>query len=65
MQDRETVPAVGDAADRMHGFGEHQHGASVLAVIDPAADRPNAAQCFLDPFEGAEFLKWKRRKAAA
>lgn len=49
----------------LHGFGEHQHGASVLAVIDPAADKPNAVQCFLDPFEGAEFLAWKRRKAAA
>lgn len=46
----------------LHGFGHHQHGASVLAVIDPAADKPNAVQCFLDPFEGAEFLKWKRSK---
>lgn len=46
----------------LHGFGHHQHGASVLAVIDPEADKPNAVQCFLDPFEGAEFLKWKRSK---
>jgi hypothetical protein len=46
----------------LHGFGHHQHGASVLAVIDPEADQPNAVQCFLDPFEGAEFLKWKRSK---
>jgi hypothetical protein len=37
----------------------------VLAVIDPEADQPNAVQCFLDPFEGAEFLKYKRRKVAA
>ena len=47
----------------LHGFGEHQFGASVLAVIDPDADKPNAVQCFLDPFEGAEFLAWKRRQA--
>jgi hypothetical protein len=33
-----------------------------MAVIDPIADKPNAVQCFLDPHEGAEFLKWKRRK---
>lgn len=46
----------------LHGFGEHQFGASVMAVIDPTADKPNAVQCFLDPFEGAEFLKWKRRQ---
>jgi hypothetical protein len=46
----------------LHGFGHHQHGASVLAVIDPTADKPNAVQCFLDPFEGAEFLKWKRSR---
>jgi len=45
----------------LHGFGSHQHGASVLAVIDPEADKPNAVQCFLDPFEGVEFLKYKRR----
>lgn len=47
-----------------HGFPEHQHGASILAVIDPTASKPNAVQCFLDPFEGAEFLAWKRKKAA-
>lgn len=53
-----------DYADQ-HGFGEHQFGAAGLAVIDPKADRPNAVQCFLDPFEGVEFLQWKRRRAAA
>jgi hypothetical protein len=51
-----------DHYSELHGFGHHQHGASVLAVIDPAADKPNAVQCFLDPFEGVEFLKWKRGK---
>lgn len=49
----------------LHGFGEHQHGASVLAVVDPTADKPNAVQCFLDPFEGVDFLNFKRRKQAA
>jgi hypothetical protein len=46
----------------VHGFGHHQHGASVMAVIDPSASKPNAVQCFMDPAEGAEFLNWKRSK---
>jgi hypothetical protein len=46
----------------LHGFGEHQFGASGVAVIDPDASKPNAVQCFLDPFEAAEFLKWKRAR---
>lgn len=49
-----------DFADH-HGFGEYQHGAAGLAVIDPTANKPNAVTCFLDPFEGAEFLAYKRR----
>jgi hypothetical protein len=52
-----------DEYAELHGFGEHQFGASGLAVIDPSADKPNAVQCFLDPFEGVEFLKWKRSRA--
>lgn len=48
-----------------HGFGEHQHGASGIAVIDPMADKLNAVTCFLDPFEGVDYLKFKRRDLAA
>jgi len=33
-------------------------------VIDPTADKLNAVTCFADPFEGVEFLAYKRRKAA-
>ncbi len=54
-----------DEYAELHGFGEHQFGAAAVAVIDPAADKPNAVTCFLDPFEGADFLAFKRRKAAA
>lgn len=46
----------------LHGFGCHQYGASAVAVIDPDGDKLNAVTCFLDPFEGVEFLEWKRRK---
>lgn len=48
-----------------HGFGEYQHGAAGVAVVDPDANKLNAVTCFLDPFEGADFLAFKRRKAAA
>lgn len=53
-----------DYADQ-HGFGEYQYGASGMAVIDPSADKLNAVTCFLDPFEGADFLAFKRRSIAA
>jgi len=46
------------------GFGCQQYAASVLAVVDPAAEKLNALTCFADPFEGVEFLAWKRRKVA-
>jgi hypothetical protein len=49
----------------VHGFGSHAYGASGVAVIDPDGDKLNAVTCFLDPHEGADFLAWKRRKAAA
>jgi hypothetical protein len=49
----------------VHGFGNHAYGASGVAVIDPDGDKLNAVTCFLDPHEGADFLAWKRRKAAA
>lgn len=48
-----------------HGFPSYQYGASVLAVVDPDAAKANTVQCFADPFEGVDFLAWKRRKAAA
>jgi hypothetical protein len=46
------------------GFGCQQHAASIVAVIDPTGDKLNAVTCFADPFEGVDFLQWKRRKAA-
>lgn len=49
-----------DYADH-HGFGEHQYGASAVAVIDPAGDKMNAVTCFMDPEEGLDFLRFKRR----
>jgi hypothetical protein len=49
----------------VHGFGSQDNGASILAVIDPTAAKINAVKCFSDPFEGVEFLQWKRAKAAA
>lgn len=48
-----------------HGFGEYQHGAAAVAVIDPDANKLNAVTCFLDPHEGADFLAWKRARLAA
>lgn len=49
----------------LHGFGEHQHGAAGVAVIDPDGNKLNAVTCFLDPYEGADFLSWKRQRHAA
>lgn len=54
-----------DSYADMHGFGEHEHGAAGVAVIDPDADKVNAVTCFMDPFEAIEFLAFKRRKEAA
>lgn len=48
-----------------HGFGEYSYGASGLVVVDPSADKINHLTCFLDPYEGVEFLQWKRRREAA
>lgn len=41
-------------------FGEYQHGAAILSVIDPQSGR--VLQCYSDPEEGAEYLKWKRSR---
>ena len=54
-----------DSYADLHQFGSHQYGASGIAIIDPDADKLNSVTCFLDPFEGADFLKFKRRKLAA
>jgi hypothetical protein len=47
------------------GFGSQRHGASIMGVVDPTSDGPGFLQCFADPAEGADFLAFKRRKAAA
>ncbi len=49
----------------IHQFGQHQYGASGVAIIDPNADALNAVTCFLDPFEAVEYLTWRRSKVAA
>lgn len=49
----------------VNGFPTYQCGAAVLSVITPSADKANAVQSFADPFEGVEYLQWKRRKVAA
>jgi hypothetical protein len=54
-----------DSYADLHQFGSHQYGASGIAIIDPDADKLNAVTCFLDPFEGVDYLKFKRRKLAA
>ncbi len=46
----------------VHGFGQQHHGSSVLAVVDPRADKLSAVQCFADPEEGVEYLKWRRAR---
>lgn len=53
-----------DYADHL-GFGEQEYGSSIITVVDPDANKLNALTCFADPFEGVDFLKFKRRKAAA
>lgn len=55
---------IDDYANQL-GFGSHRYGASVLAVIDPQADKLNAVTCYADPFEGADVLAFKRRRLAA
>ena len=46
----------------LHGFGSQNHGHSIMAVVDPSqANGPAHVQCFADPFEGVEYLKFKRR----
>jgi hypothetical protein len=48
-----------------HGFHQKQGGASIVTVIDPAATTPwGLVRAFADTAEGAEYLTWKRKKAA-
>lgn len=49
---------TGDHYAVVKGFAESRHGHSVLAVINPETAK---VQCFGDPEEGAEYLKWLRR----
>lgn len=47
------------------GHQPQQEGAAILSVIDPDAKGHAAfVQCFADPEEGAEYLAWKRQRAA-
>lgn len=49
----------------LHGFPEQQDGQSVVSVITPRLDMPPLVSLFDDVAEGADFLTFKRRKAAA
>lgn len=49
----------------VNGFGEHQFGAAMVAVVDPGADKLSAVKCFHDPHEAVDYLKYKRRREAA
>ena len=51
-----------DVYAKVHGFRNHEDGATILFVIDPKADKPTTRiQAFADLEEGMEWLKWKRR----
>lgn len=49
-----------DGYARVNGFGEQQHGASVVSVIDPTASDLNFVRCFADVREGAAYLTYLR-----
>lgn len=44
------------------GYGSQRYGATITAVIDPAATGPTKIQCFADLEEAAEFLAFKRAR---
>lgn len=46
----------------LHGFGSQNHGHSIVAVVDPGSNGPGHIKCFADPFEGADYLNYKRRR---
>lgn len=45
-----------------HQFPSYEYGASVVAVVDPSTVGPNQVQCYADPFEAVEILKFKRNR---
>ncbi len=47
-----------DSYALVNGFAEYQHGAAIMAIIDPESGK---VQCFSDPEEGAKYLEFKRR----
>src|SRR5687768_10304434 len=49
---------MGDRYALVNGFAQANHGAAVLSIVNPETGK---VQCFGDPVEGAEFLKWLRR----
>lgn len=49
-------------ADQL-GYGSQRYGASITAIIDPAASGPTRVRCFPDVGEAAQFLAWKRERA--
>ena len=53
--------AIDSYADVL-GYSSQRYGATITAVIDPAADGVNRTRCFADLEEAAEFLTWKRAR---
>lgn len=52
-----------DSYSENMGHLPQKDGASILAIIDPYAKSDAAfMQCFADPVEGVEYLKWKRSR---
>jgi hypothetical protein len=49
---------MGDRYALVNGFAQSNHGAAVLSIVNPETGK---VQCFGDPEEGAEFLRWLRR----
>lgn len=45
-----------------NGFGNQNHGAAIVTIIDPNADELNLVRCFVDVQEGADYLTYLRKK---
>lgn len=45
------------------GFGNQKSGASICSIIDPRASEINLVRCFADLEEGADYLKFLRKRA--
>ena len=52
---------IDDFADR-HQFPQQRHGSSIVAVVDPQKDGPARVQCYADPTEAIEILRFKRAR---